>query len=703
MPELLLELGCEELPAAFVEKATDDLRDLIMSGLQTAKVLTQGSKSTVLCTPRRLIVSVSNLIETQPDEQKEMRGPALQAAFDPEGRPTKALEGFCRSNGADPSSVRRDDKYVWIDKLIPGQSTSDLLATLLPQSIKDLSFEKTMRWGSARMRFARPIRWILAAFNEELVPFKVESVSSGLNSRGHRFYFPEEFEARTFSDLVAELRDRSVEPDPEVRQFLIRKGTSAVASGQPLMTEALVDENVFLTEWPTALQGEFREEFLELPKPVLVTAMAKHEKMFPVQDDQGKLTNRFVFIRNSGEDETVRIGNEWVLNARFNDAKFFFTEDRKRSMDEFLEKTSTIVFQEKLGNVRQRSERLSKLAEKLAVETGGGKDEKVLSRTAGLYCKADLATGLVSELPALQGIIGSEYARREGMLEEVAWAIESHYDLGKNQNINSSGAKSAVRVTMADQLDKLAGYLGLGLAPSGSSDPYGLRRAATILIDAAMMWSKPIPSYAELLVFAIGQYKEQGVELNADEALPALTQVFESRYESLLGDVRHDVLQAAIADSNPKDVCMPRRIRMRIKCLEAMSKDPNFVQTATRPLNIVAAARRKGVEFAEDKPLTKVNPDALQSETGFALLQALKLRKDEVKKAVQEERSEDVVSLSRALERPINDFFEATMVMAEEDAVRYARLTLMNACSQQLLAAGDLSKLVVAGIEPPQE
>ena len=703
MPELLLELGCEELPASFVEKAVNDLRVGVMSQLADAGLLTRESKAAEYATPRRLIVSVTGVVDRQKDERKATRGPALQAAFNSDGSPTQALMGFCRSTGVDASEVRRDDKYVWVDKLVVGRSATEVLQETLPAVIKGLNFEKTMRWGSARMRFARPIRWILAAFDGKLVPFTVESVQSTMASHGHRFYSPELFEARTLPELLEGLRSRFVEPDPEVRRERIRSGAVSVAQGTPLLTEALVDENVYLTEWPTPIQGEFKPEFLDLPRPVLVTAMAKHEKMFPVQGSDGNLTNRFVFVRNSGEDETVRNGNQWVLNARFNDAQFFYTEDLKRNLDDFLERTSTIVFQEKLGNVRQRSDRLAKLAEHIAEATGGGADERVIARTAGLYCKADLASGLVSELPALQGVIGSEYARREGKLEEVALAIGSHYDLGKNQNINSSGAKTAVRVTMADQLDKLAGYLGLGLEPSGSSDPFGLRRAATILIEAATMWDKPIPSYSELLSHAIGLYNEQGVQLDAAFAQPALARIFASRYESLLSEVRHDVLDAAILDDAPNETCMPRRIRMRIRCLEELAKDTEFVQTATRPLNIVTAARRKEVPFAEENPLAAVDKDELQSETGFSLLQALKMREDEVARAVQDERAEDVVSLLRAMERAINDFFEATMVMADEEKVRFARLSLMNACSKQLLAAGDFSKLVFPGQEAPSQ
>lgn len=699
MPELLLELGCEELPATFVEKAYGDLRDRLVELLTAANVMDADCRAIAMGTPRRLIVSISGLIDRQPDEHKEMRGPALQAAFDKDGNPTKALEGFCRSSGVEISDVRKDDKYVWIDKKVIGKETGELLQEVIPQAIKSLTFDKTMRWGSSRMRFARPIRWMLAAFDGKLVPFVIENVQSTLTSCGHRFYSPELFEARTFEELVTGLRNRSVESDPEIRREKIRKEAKQVATGEPLLTEALVDENAFLTEWPTPIEGEFKVEFLELPRPVLITAMAKHEKMFPVQTPDGKLTNRFVFVRNSGQEGTVRTGNQWVLNARFNDARFFYTEDRKHSLDEFLEKTSTIVFQEKLGNVRLRAERLSKLAEKICTLTGGDKDEQVLARTAGLYCKADLATGLVSELPSLQGVVGSEYAKREGMLEDVAWAIATHYDLGKNPNINTGGAKTAVRVTMADQLDKLAGYLGLGLEPSGSSDPFGLRRAVTMLIEAATMWSKPIPAYSELLSHAIELYKKQKVDLDEAAAQPALARMFAARYDALIANVRHDVLAASMLENDSKATTMPRRVRMRIKCIEHFAKDPLFVQTATRPLNIIAAARRKQVEFAEKDILKSIDADALQSETGFQLLQAMKLREEELRKAVEEERPEDIMSLLRALEKPINDFFEATMVMAEEEHVRFARLSLMNACCSQLYSAGDFTKLVIAGVE----
>jgi glycyl-tRNA synthetase beta chain len=696
MPELLLELGCEELPASFVRKAYTDLHEKIGQLLGEAALLGEAT-GTSLGTPRRLIVSFPDLKERQEDATKEMRGPGIKAAFDAEGNPTPALLGFCRGQGVDPSQVRKDDQYVWVTKTIQGRSTAELLQEILPKAIRALSFEKSMRWGSSRLRFARPIRWILASFDGLPVSFDVEGVVSGLHSRGHRFYAPDPFPAGNLQELLARLRERHVEPDPEARRKVIVDGAAAVASGTPELTEALIEENVFLTEWPTAIQGEFKSDFQSLPEPVLVTAMAKHEKMFPVRGEDGKLVNRFVFVRNSGEDDSVRQGCEWVLNARFNDAKFFFDEDKKSTLTEFLEKTGGIVFQEKLGTVRQRADRLSRLADAIAEATGADESEREYARQAGLLAKADLATGLVSELSSLQGVVGGEYARREGLPDPVCWAIWSQYDAAKNFGRDCPGARTATRLVIADQLDKLAGYLGLGLGPTGSSDPFGLRRAATILIEAAWTWSGNFPSYDALLDRALSLYREQGVDLDDRAAHEALWAVFASRYESLLPDARYDVLEAALLVERGAEAADPQSVRLRVRCMELLAQDIPFVQTATRPMNLVIAARKKDIEFGQDDPMRRLEHSALESGEGLELFQVLSDNQEPLAQAVREERVEEIVRLIRSLNDPINRFVDSTMIMVDQPEVRYARLTLLHAASLQLLTAGDFTKIVVEG------
>jgi glycyl-tRNA synthetase beta chain len=687
MPELLLELGCEELPATFVRKAYGDLQSNLTNLLGEAGVLEGGSVA--MGTPRRLIVSFEDLLPRQEDKTVEQRGPAIQAAYDKDGNPTPALLGFCKGQGVDPIQLKKDDKYVWATRAVKGKDTKELLRELIPQAIRSLTFEKSMRWGSSRMRFARPIRWILASFDGQAVDFEIEGVRSGLQSRGHRFYKPENFEATTLGALKEGLKAHFVEPDPDRRKELILAGAAKVATGIPDIPDALLDENVFLTEWPTALEGQFKEEFMELPRPVLVIAMAKHERFFPVRDKENNLTNRFVSIRNGGEDATVRKGNEWVLNARFNDAKFFFDEDAKHTFADFLEKTQGILFQDRLGTVRQRADRLSSVAAEVARLTHADQQEIDFARQAGLYAKADLSTGLVSELASLQGVIGGEYARREGFPDPVCWAIASHYDLGKNPKPDCEGARTAVRTLIADQLDKLAGYLGLGLEPTGSSDPFGLRRAATQLIEAAWAWPAKLPGYAPMMAAANEAYLAQGIVLDGANALKLLSTLFASRYEALLPDTRHDILDAATLEEDIEAVLNPQALKVRITCVQRLAEDNAFVHTATRPANIVAAAQKKGIEIGK--------PSRLDSTEGENLLKTLMDTERPLSAAVQREDAAEICTLLQSLAAPINAFFDSTMVMVEDAEIRSSRLALLQFAQNQLLTAGDFTKIVIEG------
>jgi len=695
MPELLLEVGCEELPPSFVRKGFEELQANVTSRLQEAGI--SFGQSTAMGTPRRLIVQVLDVTERQPDVQKEQRGPALSVAYDSSGHPTRALEGFCRGQGVNVDQVRKEADHVWITKTIHGKPTVKVLSELLPESIRAITFDKGMRWGTHRMRFPRPIRWLLASYNGAAVPFDMDGITSGLQSRGHRLYFPEPFQARSLQELVTGLRERQAEPDPAKREQTIRDQTPKVATGKPEMSPELVQENVFLTEWPTATQGAFREEFLELPAPVLVTAMAKHEKFFPVRNSEGQLTNCFVSIRNGGVEDIVRNGNEWVLNARFNDAKFFFDEDQKHSLEFFLEKTKGIIFQDRLGTIHQRAYRLAELAMEVAKATGASEEEIEHARQAGLYAKADLSTGLVSELPSLQGAIGSEYARRDGLPDPVAWAIRGQYELSLNEKIDCEGARTAVRLIIADQLDRLAGYLGIGQAPSGSSDPYGLRRAATLLIEAALRWPARFDGYAELAERARESYLGQGAELTP--VIPALSEIFASRYEAIFESARHDLVEAAVRHDyvGQADELDPQGVRFRLKVLEQISIDVAFVQTATRPQNIVTAAVNKGIAFAFPNPLQTLSLKALQSADGEKLAKLASGAAPAIGNAVNAEKPGELISHLKKLEAPVNQFFDTTMVMVEEEDIRAARLSLLHGVHLLFREAGDFSKVVIPG------
>lgn len=699
MPELLLELGCEELPASFVRKAFADLRQKIEDLLSEAGVLPEPAieDTPVLATPRRLIISFPNVLPQQPDTIKELRGPGLKAAFDSQGNASPALQGFCRSQGVELADLRKDDQYVWVSKAIIGKPTPELLSEILPKAIRSLTFEKSMRWGSSRMRFARPIRWILAAFDGLPVPFDIEGVHSSTLSRGHRFYAPESFAAIDVSQLLHGLRERQVEPDAAIRKARILAQAKAVSVGVPDLPDELVEENVFLTEWPTAIGGNFRSEFGDLPEAVLITAMAKHEKMFPVRDEGGRLTNQFVFIRNSGRDDDVRAGAEWVLNARFNDAKFFYEEDRKHSLDDFLRRTEAILFQDKLGTVRQRADRLAALAQSIAKAGGASDSEAEEAKQAGLYAKADLSTGLVSELASLQGVIGGDYARRAGFPGSVAWGIATQYDPSQNPNpATCSGERIGLCVTMADQLDKLAGYIGIGHLPTGSSDPFALRRAATILIEVALQWPVLRDGFGPLLALATSLYIDQG--LSVDSANLPAESIFASRYESIFSDHRPDLIQAATSssDTGHQDSMLlnPGLIAFRLHVVKLLADDTFFIQTATRPINIVASATKKGEAMVD---LNQIELSDLHSAEGILLAKILAEQGPRLVQARADLNARDAANALQALAVPINAFFESTMVMADDAATRLARLSLMRATAEQLQIAGDFSKLVIEG------
>jgi len=693
MPDLLVEVGCEELPASDIFPASQQLGRSIALGLEEVGI--DHGELVAMGTPRRLIVFIPNIGAVQPDREKTTRGPAVGSSYDSEGTPSKALLGFCKGQGVDPAETFVENDYVWAKVQVKGVASLEILRTLIPEAIAATRFEKSMRWGASRLKFARPIRWIVALLGEVVLPFDIEGVESGRHSVGHRFLSPETFEVTHFQDFLTQLRRRFVEPDPAVRRQVILDGANACGDGKVLLDERLIDENVFLTEWPEVLTGTFRSEFLELPRPVLITAMAKHERFFPVEDATGNLVNRFISVRNGGDADTVREGNAWVLNARFNDARFFYELDKSCDLQGFLERTEGIHFQESLGSIRKRADRLSILAGKVSLRTHGDDRLKNLLELAGKYAKADLSTGLVSELPSLQGVIGAEYARREGLSETVAWAIGSQYDLDSNLPADSEEKLAGIQLLIADQLDKLAGFLGLGLEPSGSSDPYGLRRATTQLVEACWALPKRPPSLSTLFAEALACYRDQGIDLNEESAYEAFRRMVRARYENLLPDVRYDILDAALGQEE-SDACFePQRIRLSLRVLPLLVHDVPFVQVATRPINILAAAREKAVHLPSEVSLSALDTFEFDSKEAITLFNALKDIEEDLNLAQRDANAEAVAENLKKLEEPIVRFFDTTMVMVEDPGTRSARLNLVHACADQLMIAGDFSRIVI--------
>ena len=491
MPNLLLEVGTEELPARFVDPARLQLETNLREALVRERLEPASLKS--WATPRRLAVRAEGLPAVQPDVWREVRGPAARAAFDAQGRPTAAALGFARSQGVpvEALEVRSTPagEYVFARVSVPGKPVGEVLRELLPRVVASLQFPKTMRWGNHDLRFARPIRWLVALLDDQVVPFELAGVRSGRWTYGHRQLAPGRHEipdATEYEEVTRRacvMADRTSRREEVVRQV---QACAREAGWEAELPEELVDEVTDLVEWPTAFLGWFDPRFLELPEPVLVTVMRHHQRYFPVRRSGG-LGNAFVGVRNGDAVglDLVREGNEWVLRARLVDAGFFYQEDRKRSLEEWARRLESVTFHERLGSMREKTDRLVRLCGWLAEVSGRDPKHGLFlqsARQAARICKADLATHLVREFPELQGTVGAIYARLEGFLPDVCEAVDEHYRPRGAQDAPPRTELGAL-LAVADRADTLAGFVGVGILPTGSADPYGLRRAASALLD----------------------------------------------------------------------------------------------------------------------------------------------------------------------------------------------------------------------------
>jgi len=545
VPNLLLEVGTEELPARFVEPARLQLETNLGEALVRERLEPAFLKS--WATPRRLAVRAEGLPALQPDVWREVRGPAARAAFDAQGRPTAAALGFARSQGVpvEALEVRSTPagEYVFARVCVPGKPVGEVLRELLPRVVTSLSFPKTMRWGNHDLRFARPIRWLVALLDDQVVPFELAGVRSGRWTYGHRQLAPGPHEIPDATRYEEVTRRAWVMADRTSRREEVVRQVQACAREAEL-PEELVDEVTDLVEWPTAFLGWFDPRFLELPEPVLVTVMRHHQRYFPVRKSGG-LVNAFVGVRNGDTVglDVVREGNEWVLQARLVDARFFYQEDRKRSLEEWAQRLESVTFHEKLGSMKEKTDRLVRLCGWLA-EVSGREQEP--ARLAARICKADLATHLVREFPELQGTVGAIYARLDGFLPDVYEAVDEHYR-PRGARDTPPRTELGALLAVADRADTLAGFVGVGILPTGSADPYGLRRAASALLDV-------LCAHRDWLQVDLGRLVEealQGYGARPDfEAAPRrLAEFLSDRVRAWLLErgFAHDVVDAVLA------------------------------------------------------------------------------------------------------------------------------------------------------------
>ena len=683
--DLLLEIGTEEVPAHVMPGVLAQLKERAEKAFQENRIAFASVRT--LGTPRRMALLVKDLAEKQADVTSENRGPSVKIAFDADGKPTKAAQGFARGQHVAPEDLVEKDGYVYAVVHETGKETAELLKTLLPELICALSFPNNMRWGSLEFKFIRPIRWLVALFDSEVIPFEVANVTSGRVSRGHRFLSQGDFSIAKADDYEQDCEVQYIIVDPEKRKAMIRAQIEAVAKengGRAEITDDLLEEVLYLVEYPTALCGRFEEKYLQLPPEAIITPMRDHQRYFPVKDDAGKLLPLFITVRNGGKEylETVQHGNERVLRARLADAQFFFDEDRKKSLEEHRDKLKTVVFQQGLGTMYEKTERLAQLADFIADEIGADEKAHKHARRAALLSKADLVTGMVTEFTELQGIMGREYAKLDGECEKVAIAIDEHYMprfAGDAQPQTTAGRI----VSTADKIDTIVGTFHLGKIPTGSQDPFALRRQALGLVHMVIE-AKYHLSISRLVAKAMDLYgiteAEERAKMQADVAeflRLRLRNVLEAEH------IRYDAADAVLGDVD--DIY---NVLLRARAMTAFTGQKDAAQSMQAFVRVANIARKSAAET--------IYPERFHMAEEKALYQAYTSTKSAVESLVSGEDFEGAIDALIELVAPIDAFFDNVMVMDKDEMIRENRLALLRSVDAVIRDVADFTKIVSA-------
>ncbi len=684
--ELLLEIGTEEIPAAFLPKALRDMAQMIGRTLNELHI--PHGEVTTMGTPRRLVMSVADVAVRQEDQVVEKMGPAVRVAFDETGTPTRAAQGFARGQGLEVSELERitteKGEYLVARKKIAGDDAATILASFLPDFIKAIPFQKSMRWMDLDIRFARPIHWIVALFGGEVIPFTLENIRSGNTSRGHRFMKPDTFEVADFDDYLKKTEAHFVIVDPERRKSIImeeaRKAAAAV-SGAVLENDRLLDEVAYLIEYPSVVCGAFDKEFLALPREVLITSMMKHQKYFAVTDGADRLLPHFITVNNTvaKDPAVVAAGNQKVLRARLADARFFFDEDQKKPLADRLDDLKHVVFHSLLGTSYEKVMRFRELALYIA-ERIAPQRMALVDRTA-LLCKADLETQMVYEFTELQGVMGREYARLDGEDPEVSTAIYEHY-LPVAAGGELPGTDTGSIVSIADKTDTITGCFSVNLIPTGTADPYALRRQSLGIINIIL--NKAYPLRIDDIVDKSLAILSDKLKRPADEAKKDVMEFFKGRFENQLIAQGHpyDVVDAVLAIDGADLV----RTLSRIEAVEAFKSHPDF-----EPLVI---AFKRVVNILKDYKGGPVDAAFFEGNEERNLYGAFVDIREKAAAAIDEDRYSDALIEMARLRKPVDAFFDTVLVMAEDEKVRTNRLSLLAGLKGLFFRIADFSKIV---------
>lgn len=679
--DLLFEIGAEEIPAGFMPNILGQLKQLAETKLNDAhlpfeSIATYG-------TPRRLALIVKGLADTSAEISERHKGPSASIAYDADGNATKAAIGFARGKGLDVANLVVEDGYIYAETKTAGVPAKDIVTDMLPQLITGLNFPKSMHWGNLDAKFVRPVRWLVALLDEEVIPVEFATVKSGNVTRGHRFLGADEITIKNASSYVDTLKENFVMVDQDARRELISKQLHDIAASKNasiVWDDDLLEEINYLVEWPTALCGGFEESYLALPDAAIITPMKDHQRYFPLVDQDGKLLPMFLTVRNGSDHsiEVVQAGNERVLRARLDDAKFFFNEDRKKPLIDRQDGLTKIVFQEGLGNLADKTERLLKLGRVFGEECGLHEDAAVVLERATELAKTDLTTGMVTEFTELQGVMGKEYALLDGESPEVAEAIFEQY-LPRFAGDVLPQTEAGKVLSIIDKVDNIVATFSRGLIPTGSQDPYALRRQTIGILNILLgsEWNislRPIFK-ASMELLNVPAEKQ-------DELLGQVEEFFMLRLKNIFLDreVPHHVIDLLLSN-NELSVADAEGL---VNALLANRIDENveLVQAYTRMYNLV-----KDVEY------TGVNNDLLKEDAEKALFEAAS-KASEISSAAWEAGDYDaVVAVPATLVPAINKFFEDVMVMDKDEAIKANRLQLVRLAYNVMAIIGDISAL----------
>ena len=679
--DLLFEIGAEEIPAGFMPNILGQLKTLAETKLNDAhlpfeSIATYG-------TPRRLALIVKGLADTSAEISERHKGPSASIAYDADGNPTKAAIGFARGKGLDVADLVVEDGYIYAETKTAGVPAKDIVTDMLPQLITGLNFPKSMHWGNLDAKFVRPVRWLVALLDEEVIPVEFATVKSGNVTRGHRFLGADEITIKNAASYVDTLKENFVMVDQDARRELTSKQLHDIAASKNasiVWDDDLLEEINYLVEWPTALCGGFEESYLALPDAAIITPMKDHQRYFPLVDQDGKLLPMFLTVRNGSDHsiEVVQAGNERVLRARLDDAKFFFNEDRKKPLIDRQDGLTKIVFQEGLGNLADKTERLLKLGRVFGEECGLHEDAAVVLERATELAKTDLTTGMVTEFTELQGVMGKEYALLDGESPEVAEAIFEQY-LPRFAGDVLPQTEAGKVLSIIDKVDNIVATFSRGLIPTGSQDPYALRRQTIGILNILLgsEWNislRPIfKASMELLNVAADKQ---------EELLNQVEEFFTLRLKNIFLDreVPHHVIDLLLSN-NELSVADAEGL---VNALLANRIDENveLVQAYTRMYNLV-----KDVEY------TGVNSDLLKEDAEKALFEAASKASEASLAAWEANDYNAVVAVPATLVPAINKFFEDVMVMDKDEAIKANRLQLVRLAYSVMAIIGDISAL----------